>query len=199
VRAEAAPKASPMKQTGNAMEPQDQLNELLHAVEAAESCFAIWEFLILRDKGLEQHLLRRVLEDYRQFFLPTKHAHFVEIVMSLSRLYDETAGAVSLLRCRSLRVKLKQADRIQFKKNLAISKPTAKKIRALRDNLFAHRLDVDSAKLFREVRLKIDDVIKLVATSRQLVDLLRTVWNFPKRDTLNPSADTIRVLQRLGA
>ena len=89
------------------MEPHDQINELLHAVEAAESCFAIWEFLILRDKGLEPYLLKRVFEEYRQFFLPTRHAHLVEVVMSLSRLYDQTDGAVSLLRCKSLRAKLK--------------------------------------------------------------------------------------------
>jgi len=79
------------------MEPHDQINELLHAVEAAESCFAIWEFLMLRDKGLEPHLLKRVFEEYSHFFLPTRHAHLVEIVMSLSRLWDQTGGAVSLL------------------------------------------------------------------------------------------------------
>jgi len=181
------------------MEPHDQINELLHAVEAAESCFAIWEFLILRDKGLEPHLLKRVFEEYRQFFLPTRHAHLVEVVMSLSRLYDQTDGAVSLLRCKSLRAKLKPGDRIRFKNQLAIAKPTAQKIRNLRDNLFAHRLDVDAAELFRDVKLKIDDVMRLVAISRQLVDLLSAVWSFPKRESLNANADTFRVLQRLGA
>lgn len=90
-------------------------------------------------------------------------------------------------------------ERQQFKNKLAIAKLIAEKVRALRDNLFAHRSDVDSAKLFREVKLKIDDVMKLVATSRQLVDLLCSAWSFPKRDGLNANADTIRVLQRLGA
>lgn len=143
--------------------------------------------------------LKQVLDDYRQFFVPTRHAHMAEIVMSLSRLYDQTDGAVSLLRCKSVRAKLKPAEKARFKSQLAAAKPTAQKIRNLRDNLFAHRLDVDAAKLFRDVNLKVDDVMRLVATSRHLVDLLATVWSFPKREALNTNADTIRVFQRLGA
>jgi hypothetical protein len=181
------------------MSPYEQINELEHAVEAAESCFEIWEFLTLRNDALDGKPLKDVLDEYRQFFLPTRHAHLVEIVMALSRLYDSGGNTISLITCNQLRKKLNPAENAQFKNRLAIARPMANKIRRLRHNLFAHRLDADIHKIYSEVKLRQSEVRRLIEIARQLVRQLCAGWRFPERGALQSSADTIRLLQRLGA
>ena len=177
----------------------DQLNELLHAAEAADSCFRIWKFLDLLEDAPERVLVKKVLDQYPQFFWPTRHAHLVGFVMALSRLYDRGRDAISLNRCRHLRKKLGPSELTSFEGKLSTAKPMIEKTRKLRNNLFAHQLDTDAQKLFADIKLKVDEIRELIDLSRQSVDLLCSAWSFPKWDPMFAAPDTMKLLMRLGA
>ena len=81
------------------LHPVEQINELVQAVMAAEACFEIWRLLTFKNTEVDtvQHL--RAFGAYRQFFMPSVHAHFIATVMALYRLFDSDPGVVSLSSC----------------------------------------------------------------------------------------------------
>jgi hypothetical protein len=62
--------------TGDGLHPVEQINELVQAVMTAEACFEIWRLLTFKNTDVDTAPHLRAFGAYRQFFMPSVHAHF---------------------------------------------------------------------------------------------------------------------------
>ncbi len=187
------------KAHNHSLDPIEKVHELMQAVHSAEASFEIWRLLTFKNTTIDPSPHVRAFGAYSHFFMPSVHAHWIAVVMSIYRLFDSGPGAVSLVSSNDLRQKLDPAQNRMFRQRLGSILNVANRVAALRNHLFGHRGDITAQAAFDEAKLKRDELRNLIDTSRELAEMLRSAWNlspdiWPRNDAV---ADTIRLLDHL--
>ena len=126
----------------DSLQPFEKVHELIQTVHQADVCFEIWRLLIFKNTNVDTDSHVRAFGAYRQFFIPSVHAHFVTLVMALFRLFDSDPSAVSLRSCNDLWQKLSPSENKIFKSKLGSVRDVADRVTGLRNHLFGHRGDI---------------------------------------------------------
>ena len=136
-------------------------------------------------------LYEEVINRFGWFFEASIHAHFVAMVMALSRLFDRDPKSVSLPTMASARVTEGHA----FKR---VSQLWGK-LKIVRDKAIAHRdARLNWEQAFKSADMKYDDVYKLLEGTTQLVnDVLRTKGKRELKIPTEMCDDLIRMLETL--
>jgi hypothetical protein len=184
--------------TSKGLEPVEKIQELVHAVIAADRCFEIWRVLTLKNTQVDTTLHIKGFGSHREFFISSIHAHLVAWVMALYRPFD-SGSEVSLVTCSALRLKLGKAANDTFRIKLGLAHRIAIRLAGVRNQLFGHRADISAEAVFDEAKLSRNELRRLIDLARELVDELRAAWNLPT--VMWPPngvvADTARLLDKL--
>ncbi|MDE1896595.1 MAG: hypothetical protein KGH91_05945 [Rhodospirillales bacterium] len=113
------------------------------------------------------------LNEFPTFFRYDSEAHFRNMIVSLCTLYDKARGSIKIETLLE-EVQIKAPTKVNLIMNTYVSaQPRAKKIKKLRDNLFAHRNKQRSVnQIYREAQLTGDDCKILISDTLAWLNMI---------------------------
>lgn len=154
----------------------EKLEELFQDLMRARDTYEAW--WNLKNEEVRPRYVD-TMNRYFHYFSVAVHSHFVAMLMALFRLYDTDREALSLPRLIvSIQSEPSMPREVALRAEAALKRtePTVKKIRHLRDKVFAHRdRSYTYERAFDEVGLTPDEVGQLTEdTLATINDLMRT-------------------------
>ena len=180
------------------------VNELRQTTMAAMLNYDIWR--VYKCPSVRKAYTDDVMNEYVEFFRTSIHAHFVAMIVLLSRLYEKRSKKKSSISIPSLIEKSRHCP--QFSGSLISSletmcvdqaKPIWKKLYLLRNEAFAHlSSERDITDVFAAAKLNINDPGKLIDITKTILNkfsyaMCRETCDF----NVNARDHTLRLLKTL--
>lgn len=154
------------------------IEDLRHAVTIASLSHEVWWVCM---EGESQKKYAKLINRYSLFFQTSTHAHFVALVITLHRLYENNPKTVNVPHLVKL---IKQCRPFSLEAEKLISdllfttEPYVNKIAILRNNVFGHSsARLTSREAFARAGLSPNQVKQLLDTSKSLLNEITHHWN----------------------
>lgn len=176
----------------------EKLEELFQDTMRARDTYEAWWYMKNTDV---RPTYVDTMNHYSEYFVVAVHSHFVAMLMTLFRLYDKSKDALSipgLLVSAQSEPRIPQEVAQRANAELELIEPVIKKIKLLRDKVFAHRdRSYTYERAFEEVGLTPDEVGKLTEVTLAIINSLthaldKSTYEFEhktKRDLLKLLGD----------
>jgi hypothetical protein len=144
------------------------LKELADTAYAASQNYDIW--WIYKE---ERPKYVGVMREYSGFFISSIHAHFVAMLMALSKLYEDNKHSINIKKfIKLIEIENLISDNviIEIRNSLNGKKNLIEKISILRNNYFAHineKLDYD--KVLKKANIKYKNFKELINLSNDIL------------------------------
>jgi len=180
-------------------EMEKELEELIHTTHVASINYEIW--WVYNNKEDRSKYLN-IMNKYSEFFSASIHAHFVAMLMALSKLYENRNNTVNINKFLiSIRNKqfIDEVILVEVEQSLKNKKDLIEKICILRNNYFAHisnKLDYD--EVLDKANIKYKNFRELIDLA---YDLLKKISHAYNRGDVSPRRfsreDVLRLLNNL--
>lgn len=181
--------------TNELSDPIRQLNLLFGNLQGAHvNCEIWWTYKNSQDR--QKYV--DVLNHYYFFFKSSMHAHFLATLIGLSKLFDKRKDTISIRSLLKVIHKSELIDNSQlrkFEKDLNSLEPLVKKIKTLRNKVFAHITKKKSySDVFKESQINYDHIRSLLDKTMALLNQIGEREN----DFISEGReDTLRMLEDL--
>lgn len=178
---------------------QENAKELQHAITVAELNYDIW--WVYKEKENRNRFVD-TLNTYPLFFQTSLHAHFVAMLISLYRLYEnrhDTINLPQLIKLLKSQKCIPDQEIERLESQIQQIKPLWVKVAVLRNKMFGHRSNgIGDDEVWRQANVTPNQFKKLLDGSKRILNKITSLWD-KRRHAFNLSAtdDTVRLLEDL--
>jgi hypothetical protein len=122
------------------------------------ACASLDLFWVYAGKKNEKHLPESMYDNYHQFIIFDREAHFRNAIVTLLTLFDKRSDAITL-KALIDGAQLKKVEERELLALLEKLRPRVEKIKVIRHNLFAHRKNAGNHNaIFQQAQLTRNDL-----------------------------------------